>query len=292
MTEQPIDWLKTLKKKANKRPDVIVVHSVEGGGKTSFAAQFSGATFIMSESETGLLTLMNRGLVPACNYFPEFETWRDLQDATDQMLASKDRPRTLVIDTIGGIESILHAHVCTQSYRGDMTKQGFQNFREGYTTSVPVYRQWLGKLDAIRNAGTTIVMLAHTNVVNFKNPEGADYHRYVAEVDSSTWAATKKFADMIVFLNFHTEVVDVVGSSSKRGKGTGGRKRVYHFERTAAFDAKHRHGIVDRMLGTGDAAGDYAAFVELVKAGRADNAKPAKPGANPESEDQSSSGGE
>ena len=134
---------------------------------------------------------------------------------------------------------------------------------------IPIWREWLAKLDLIRNAGSTVVLLAHCRAVNFKNPEGADFHRYVAESREKIWEATKKFADLISFLNFHTEVEK---DGTKR-TGKGGKTRVYHFERSAAFDAKHRHGLPARMLGKGTTEADFAEFCKLIVAGEK---KPAK----------------
>tara|TARA_R110000824_G_scaffold741_7_gene4621 strand:+ start:2516 stop:3319 length:804 start_codon:yes stop_codon:yes gene_type:complete len=260
------DWLKQLSTKAEKRPDILVVHGVEGSGKTSFAAQFPGAAFMMSENESGLLTLSSKGLVPEAAHFPVFRQWSEVIEATDQMIASKDRPRTLVVDTTNGIESLLHSHVARDKYGGDWSKKGFLNFQEGFKVSVPIWREWLAKLDALRSKGTTVVLLCHTRIENFKNPEGADFHRYVAELHPETLAATKKFADVVLFLNFHVEVAEV-NDQSGRGKGKGGRTRLYHCERSAAWDAKNRHGLPAQFIGKGSAEKDFAEFVRLVKAG-------------------------
>lgn len=260
------DWLKQRSKKAPKRADVIVVVSPEGAGKTAFAANFTDATFAMSATETGLLTLMSKGLCPECSYFPEFKSWAEINEATDEMIASADRPRTFVVDTVNGVESLLVDHICRVKYDGEMTKKGFLNFQEGWDAILPPWRAWLSKLEALRNCGTTIVLLSHSRTINFKNPEGADYHRYVSELHEKSWAALKKFADMIVFLNFHVEVGDVDDASGK-GKAKGGTRRVYHFERSGAWDAKHRHGLPPKMIGKGNSPDDYREFVSLVKAG-------------------------
>lgn len=260
------DWLKQVKRDAQLRKDVIVVHGVEGAGKTSFAAQFPDATFLMSDNETGLLTLMSRGLIPQCAYFPEFSSWKDVLEATDQMIASKERPRTLVVDVLNGIEQLLHKYVCATQYDNQMTKKGFLNFMEGYKASIPAWREWLGKLDQLRNAGTTIVLLCHTAVENFRNPEGADYHRYVAELHKETWAATKKFADMIIFINFAV-AVDSVNKTTGTGKAQGGQNLIYHCQRSAQWDAKNRHNLPAYFAGQGNAKKDFDEFVRLVKAG-------------------------
>ena len=264
------DWLKTMKKTVDKRADVIVIHGVEGAGKTSFAAQFPGVAFMMSENETGLLTLMSKGLTPACDYFPQFGSFKEVREATREMIASKDRPRALAVDTANGIEGLLHRQVCDQEYGGQMTKKGFLAYQEGPKAAVVVWREWLAELDQLRSKGTTILMLSHTTTENFKNPEGADFDRYVAEMNSATWSATKKFADAILFVNFHHEVADV---NEGKGKGKGGRSRVYHCERSAAFDAKNRHGLPSQFVGKASAAEDFKEFVRLVGAGRAGKAE-------------------
>lgn len=260
------DWLKKITRKTDKRPDVIVVHGVEGVGKSAFAAQFKEAVFMMSENETGIVKLRENGLVPEIGWFPQFTSWESLREATKEVKYTADRPRTLVVDTVNGIESLLHAHICQTKYAGDWGKKGFANYDEGPRASVPVWREWLADLDAVRSAGTTIVLLSHTKAVKFRNPEGADFDRYVAEMHAETWSATRKFADMILFLNFHVEVLD---AKDNRGKGVGGTSRVYHTQRGAAWDAKNRHNLPAKFLGKGSAAEDFKEFVRLVKAGTA-----------------------
>jgi len=270
------DWLKKRKTKATKRPDVFLFHSIEGGGKTSFAANFPDPTFAMSESETGLLTLMSRGLVPDCGYFPQFMEFDHIVEATREMKAApkKLRPRTFVIDTLNGVAGLVIDKVCREQYGGEMSKKGFLGFGEGIKAAVPVWQSLLRELDELRNLGTTIVLLCHTVVVNFKSPEGPDYNRFVPELPPPLWSATKKIADMVCFINFNTQVLHV-DEQSNTGKGAGGSNRVYYFDRRPAFDAKQRHGIGPLMAGSGSPAGDFRAFVETVKAGLA-TAKPGK----------------
>jgi len=248
---------------------VIVIYSPEGAGKTSFATNFKDATFAMSESETGLLHLMAKGLVEPCNYFPEFKAWTDVVEATDEMICSADRPRSFVVDTIGGVQNLLIDHVCETKYNGEMSKRGFMNFSEGFDVMAPIWRAWLAKLEQLRNKGTTIVLLSHCQTITHKNPEGTDFHRYVAELHPKMWSPARKFADLIVFLNFNESVAGGDIEAGTVGTGQGGSTRVYNFERTAAFDAKNRHALPAKMPGTGDHAKDFASFCELVKAGEA-----------------------
>jgi len=262
------DWLKQLTGSMEKRKDIIVLHGVEGSGKSSFAGQFPGATFMMSENETGIVTLKNNGLVPdGVQWFPQFSEWSDVMDCTRQMIDSDNRPRTLVIDTGNGIESLLHRHIADTLYDGRFDKRGFMNYQEGYKSSIPVWREWLALLDQLRHCNCTVIMLCHTAVTTFKNPEGPDYDRYVAEFHKETWGAVRKFADMIVFLNFHDEVTNV-DNQGRKGKAKGGRSRVYNFVRSSAFDAKHRHNLPAYMDGTGSPEGDFKQFCALLSQGK------------------------
>jgi hypothetical protein len=260
---------------------VIVLYSPEGAGKTSFATNFRDATYAFAESETGLLHLMSKGLVSDCDHFPEFEEWDDLRDATREMVGSADRPKTFVVDTIGGAGGLLKTHICKTKYGGEMSKKGFLNFQEGFDAMVPDWRLWIADLERLRNKGTTVVLLGHAQTVNHKNPDGADYHRYVPELHPKIWSPIKKFADIVIHLDYHTEVVGGDAESGKTGTGQGGATRVYHFERSAAHDAKNRHGLPSKMLGQGTHAEDFAEFVKLVKAGEVTAKTKTKPKPKP-----------
>ena len=249
---------------------MIVLYSPEGAGKTSFAANFNDPTFAMSENETGLLHLMSKGLIGPVDYFPEFKSWDDVTGATVEMVESAERPRTFVLDTVGGVQNLLIDHICREKYGGQMDRKGFLNYQEGWDAMTPIWRKWIADLERLRNKGTTVVLLSHCEPVNFKNPEGADYHRYQADLHPKLWAPIKKFADLVVFLNFFTAVAGGDVAKGTKGTGQGGSTRVYNFERTAAFDAKNRHNLPASMPGRGSHAKDFAEFVRLVKAGEAD----------------------
>lgn len=277
------DWLKSRKKNHGRRADVVLFHSFEGGGKTSLATHFREPTFAMSSAETGLLTLMSKKLVKPCDYFPEFQEWNHIREATQEMIGTVDRPKTFVVDTVNGIEDLLVDHICLTKYGGEMTKKGFLAYKEGPLACVPLFREWITDLEALRNKGTTIVLLAHSKTSPFKNPTGADYGRYVPDLDELIWAPLKKFVDLACFIDFATEVANV--DKSNRGVGVGGRNRTYHFERSAGIDAKHRHGLPPFMAGKGNAKEDFAEFVRLVKLGEANAKAGLAPGTDPEAPD-------
>lgn len=258
-----VDWLKARKKKFDKRSDIIVIHSIEGGGKTSFAAQFPEPTFMMSAAETGVITLASKGLIPEVEVFPEFTLFDDVADASKQIAgaSASERPKTLVVDTVNGIELLLKRKAIRENHDGDAL--AFESWGgQGYKAIQSEWFEWIQSIEKIREAGTTVVLLSHTRVVKFTNPDGTDYSRYVSELSEPSWNAIRKVADLISFVNFNTTVE--AAKNAAKGKGKGGRDRVYYFERSASWDAKQRHGLPAHMIGTGSAKSDFEQFKKLL----------------------------
>jgi len=243
-TKKPAGMLAQVTKGTRGRPSLIVMHGVEGIGKTSLAAHSPGAVFIMPKGETGLETLIGAGRVPATAHFPELHLWSDLLEAVTQLIEGDHNHRTLVIDTINAAERLCHEHVCREQYGGDWGRSGFANFNQGFETSLAEWRKLLGLCDRLRDRGVGILLTAHTVVRTHRNPDGADWDRFVPDLHHKTWSITNRQADLVLFANFS----DVVYEDGARNKAKGSdQDRVLHTVRTAAWDAKNRHGLPDEI---------------------------------------------
>ena len=66
------------------------------------------------------------------------------------------------------------------------------------TTPIAGEQETLDKLDALRDRGMSIVILGHTKIASFKNPEGEDYDRFQPDLHKKTAAA---FAEIFANLN-------------------------------------------------------------------------------------------
>ena len=152
--------------------------------------------------------------------------------------------KTLVVDTISGIEALANAYHCKTSYNGDWSVHGYMDYHSGYRSlSAGVWKESLVALDRLRSAKKMmIVLLAHTGDVKVPNTLGADY-RKCAPAFASRWAwdATFAWADMVLFADFAVEVTTAQG---EKGKGHGDA-RILRANWNPAFDAKNRHGISD-----------------------------------------------
>lgn len=228
-------------------PSRIVFYGVEGIGKTSLGAHAPNPIFGMSLGETGLLTLLDNGRLAPTPHFDEWSCWGEALDNLDFLLRNPnwmpDR-RCLVLDTGNGLERLCHDHVCDTQFQGDRGQ--FMAFAKGPDVALPTWTALLTLLDkirAVRKMG--VIMLCHAKVKKFSNPEGEDYDRYTVDMDPKTWSLTHKWADIVLFGNYKTEVKKNYGQM--KAKGTSDQGRHFFTRRMPAFDAKNRHGLPDTI---------------------------------------------
>lgn len=203
----------------------------------------------MSPGETGLHTLMDSGQIAADVPNVEIPDWENLIGMIELLTTSAHSRKTLVIDTINGMEKIGNAYVCGKDYGGDVASNtGFMSYQGGYRAfAMGEYRRLLCALDALRSAKQMqIVLLAHTGVVNQKNPLGQDYNRFTPAFDGKyAWEATFAWADIVLFADFDVVVTKEKGESKAKGKG--GSRRYFRTNWEPGFDAKNRHGLSEEI---------------------------------------------
>lgn len=238
------DWLAEVTTKGSGLPSRLILHGVEGIGKTSFAANAPNPVFLMARGETGLETLIDAGRVREVPHLPEIMNWPDVLSAIEWLTEGAHDYRTLVIDTLNGLERLCHEHVCARDYNGDWGKQGFTSYMQGFEVALGDWRELLSALDRLRSEKrVAVVALCHTKVETFKNPEGADFDRYQPAIHRKTWELTHRWADHVLFANYFT----TVEKDGARSKGKGGQHRVMYTVRHAAYDAKNRAGLPEEI---------------------------------------------
>jgi len=219
----------------------MILTAVEGWGKTTVGAYAPKPFIIQTGGETGYETLAAGGRVPVVDR-TKVQSWSELLARVAWLETQKYE--TIVIDAFGGAERFCHEHVCNREYQGDWGEKGFTSFQKGYDVSIAEWLLLLQALDHMQEAtGATVLLLGHCKIKSFKNPLGADFDRYISDCHEKTWGPTHKWADIVLFGNFLTEVV-TASKSAKKGKGVGGTTRVVYTSRRDAYDAKNRHGMV------------------------------------------------
>jgi hypothetical protein len=237
-----------------KVPDRILLYGIEGIGKSTFAASAPRPIFIAPEND-GTARIDTARL-------PSPESWADVIDAIDALVVDEHDYQTLVVDTLDAAEAMLWRFICSATRTAGSRTYGYG---KGYVAALDEWRVFVSRLEKLRRERQMgIILIAHSWIKPFKNPEGDDFDRYEMKLHPRAGGMLREWCDAVLFANY--EVLTVKETEKSKAKGVTTDKRIMHTRRTAAFDAKNRYGLPETLTL------DYAAFVEAVKAGEPDDA--------------------
>ncbi len=226
-------------------PDRILIHGVEGIGKTTFAAAFPASIIVEAEREGSARIDADR-LQP--------ENWAEILECVQSLTVDKHEHRTLVIDTGDAAEALLWEFMCRRDNKASIEDYGYG---KGYVAALNEWRVFLGALERLRRERRMgIVIVAHSFIKTFKNPEGDDFDRYELKMHAKAAGLLKEWCDAVLFAHYETYAVKADEKKAAKGISTGAR--VIHTQRTAAWDAKNRYSLPP-MLPL-----DYAVFAAAV----------------------------
>jgi hypothetical protein len=235
-----------------ERPVRIVFYSVEGLGKSTFAASAPAPVFLGTEDGTAQLDVKR---------LPDPRTWQEVLDAVAILTDGEHAYRTLVLDTADWIEPLVWAHVCEAAGKKSIEDLPYG---KGYTAALDHWRVLLSRLDALREKRRMhVIVLAHSWVRTFKSPDSDDFDRYEMKVHAKAGGLLKEWADCVFFGSYETLTRD---ANNGKAKGVSTGKRLVHTQRTAAWDAKNRYDLPESFELPRDEG--WATFVAAAKEAR------------------------
>lgn len=226
-----------IKTGVKKRPQKVCIKGPEGSGKSTLAADLERPLFIDAEGGTDHMDVDR----------VEVNTMDQIREVFQHLKKEgKGKYRTLVLDTIDWIEKCMIKELCAE-FNTDSIEKILDGYGKGYTELEDRMHQFLQQLEKVAaQADVHIVLLAHTKVQKFEDPElASSYDRYMLKMEKKTSALVKEWVDALLFLNFDTKLADQAGTMNNKKRGVQGKKRRLGTVRTAAYDAKSRHGLPD-----------------------------------------------
>jgi hypothetical protein len=171
-------------------PVRLVVYGAGGVGKSTFAAGAPSPLFFDFESRTGHLDVAR--VRPT--------SWDDVLGTLRELYAAPGEFRTLVFDTLDHMELLLHAHVCKTN---GWTSIEDPAYGKGYIPALHEWAKFLGAVERLQvDKGLNVIMLAHAQMLPFKNPAGEDYNMFSLKLKGG---AKTSASDLI------REKVDLIG---------------------------------------------------------------------------------
>lgn len=214
-----------------------VIYGPEGIGKSTFAAQFPDPLFIDTEGSTVHMDVKR---------LPRPDLWVELLNEVEYVRQNPGCCRTLVLDTADWAETLCSEYVCARDQKTGIEDYGYG---KGYKYVFEEFGRLLNALEQVRETGTNIVICCHAAIRKFEQPDelGA-YDRWGLKLTDAPKASiagmVKEWADMVIFANYKTIVVNVDGKGATKGKNkVQGGKRMMYTTHHSCWDAKNRFGL-------------------------------------------------
>lgn len=211
-----------------------LIYGPEGIGKSTLASQFPDPVFIDTEGSTKQMDVAR---------LPTPETWQDILAEIKYVYQNPDCCKTLAIDTADWAEML-----CSKHLFGDAGIES-PGYGKGYVMLAEKFQDMLHELDKVIAAGIHVVLTAHAQMRKFEQPdEMGAYDRWELKLQKKTAPLVKEWADMVLFCNFKTIVVNVDGQGAQKGKNKAmGGERVIYTTHHNCWDAKNRFGLDEKV---------------------------------------------
>ncbi|MBX3159104.1 MAG: ATP-binding protein [Deltaproteobacteria bacterium] len=240
---KPASRLGRLKRERLRNALRYFFYGTEGVGKTTLAAD-AGSVFLDIEGGSGEVVVARYSFNP--DEPDEFKprSYEQVLAAIDDLVANArtNGIDSIAIDTVDALEGLMHRYLCEQQKVTGIEKIG-GGFGKGYRYALEEVRRFLRLLDELRlRQNVQVILLGHSDVGNFKNPEGEDYDRYKMSGHKDYVATIKGWCDVVGFVQFEggSSRLKEGESREKRARGWTTNRRLMHLAREAAWDAKSR----------------------------------------------------
>jgi len=238
-------------------PRRVMLYGTQGIGKSTWGAQAPKPIFIQTEDGLGQVE---------CDRFPMPGNFSVVIAALSELYSEKHPYRTVVVDTLDWLEALIWAEVCKRKGVENVEDIGYG---KAYIFALTHWREVLDGLDALRNdRGMTVVLIAHSKIDRFENPETETYDRYTPRLHKHACAMVCEWSDEVLFATYrvHTKQTDE-GFGRKKARGVGTGERIVWTTERPAHVAKNRLNLPDEL------PLDWAAYAQYLPG----NERPAQP---------------
>lgn len=223
-----------------------VVYGPPGVGKTTFACGFPVSLALDYERGTNHLDVMR---------VPGASTWEGSLKLLEHACEDAGEWRTIVVDTIDALESQLAQDICVRAKKRDLTDFDFGG------GPIALGGRWREFFDALRNSdkhGRDVVLVAHVQRTEVKDPVLGSYATWTPVMNKRTWPLVHRWADCVLFADYEA------GMSKGLVALTG--RRMLNTVAGSGYQAKNRLGLPDEIEMDEPACKEAHALIARVRA--------------------------
>ena len=245
--------LKTLSKPSGQRPIICTLFGEGGMGKTTLAAMFKSPVFIRTEDGTASLAGNDN-----VNLFPLATSTQDVLDAIEALATQKHDHKTLVIDSITQLGTMIEAEIVAADPKAKSINQAGGGYGAGYSTAAEKHRQirdWAGSL--AYEKGMNVIFIGHADTEMLDLPDMDAFARYTVRMHKKSIPHYTDNVDLVGLIRLKTFVRGGDGDK-KRAISTGEREIICHPQ--ASSVTKNRFNVSEPLAFTFD-RNPFADFV-------------------------------
>lgn len=227
-------------------PPKMLCHGEPGVGKTTLFANAPGVILIPCEAGSNEIEVRRAR-------YSDGKTTRDPQTFEEFLmilnsLVTLAETQTdggfkwVCIDTVDALERMIHDRVAADNKKNSIEEIGYA---KGYIYAVDRLREVLAKLERLQRAGVGALLIAHSVVKKFNNPEGADFDYYDIKCHAKFAGLLVEWCDNVFFAK--REQFASKGKDDKKVIGVSSQVRYLYTQKTATFVAKNRYDLAEKL---------------------------------------------
>jgi len=237
-----MSWLSKIKKGTPSKTERAVIYGLPGTGKTSAGCSYPNSCVI--PVEWGLDAL------PDQPRFPSPDTWKELEEMIKDSISDAKKGKlsfqSLVIDTGDAAERLCWDYTAKVNHTGKAYDSiDAIGFAKGPIWAMKNWQKMQYLLDELIINDVNVVILLHSEIRKFLNPEGPDYERFVFKLHKAAASLWYEWASDVFFLRHDVAAASMVDKSMPGGSkikvtGQSTSRRIVFTQWDGAYDAKHR----------------------------------------------------
>lgn len=223
----------------------FLFYGQEAVGKTTLACHAPAPIIVDIENGSANLSVSRykfpSGVVP--------RSYAEVEQAVRRLATAKHSFKTLIIDSLDRLEGLIHQHVLERDSgrQSNLNKYGKKlesiesyGYGKGYQVAYEAFCILLHGLEVLTTErGMNVILIGHSKIATFKNPEGEDYDRYWIRVHQHIAGKAKEWVDVCGFTCFESGG-GKLDEDQARAKGWSTGRRLLKLQHNAAYDAKSR----------------------------------------------------
>jgi len=232
--------LESITRGKENKPPRIFLYGQEGVGKSCTAAQAPNPIFIQTEDG---LDEINTAKFPLA---------KSLNDVLNALAALRDEQhdfQTVVLDSADWLERLIWDKVC-QDFGVRSIEKADGGYGKGYVHALTYWRQIVSLFNDLRNVrGMIVIVIAHSKVERFEDPENAAYDRYTPRLHKSATSLLCEWVDAVLFATKRFRVSKEQGTGFQGDRaiataiGADGGERILRTVGSPACIAKNRFNL-------------------------------------------------